>query len=255
MRNSALALAIVGALAGCGSSTPTRTITGQLTAGSYSTNGAVVVAESSDARVFVAPLTQSGRFTLTLPSEVDYRLPLARGTATSGVYSAMARINWPLASGPARWAHVGAGDTLDLGHVYRRGTQPAATSGGRVGILCDACGGRDGGVGDDDHGECHEDDGAKCKSGGHEDDCDCDHKAGDDDHCDQDDDSGDHDKACDDHDDGDDDHGSDDDHGDDDGDHGGSHSCDGGASGGGGSGGSGGGAGPGGGSPDLGRIG
>lgn len=258
MRTTSLALALVGALGlaastgGCGAQPPTRAVTGQLRVDTTKMNHPVVLAQSSDHRVFVGSITASGRFTLQLPSNLSYRLTLASSTSNGAIYSAAARINWPLASGAARWAKIGDGAALDLGAVYMRGSRPSG-----VGIQCDSCGGGSSGggngEGDADKGECHEDDHAGCQSHGSDGDADCDHKTGDNDKCDKDDDSDKHDHECDDDDknkcsgDGgsdEGDHGGD--HGGDhEGDHGGDgHQCDGGA---GGSGGTGGGAGTGGG--------
>jgi hypothetical protein len=234
MRIRSLVLAL-SALAGC-SSAPTRTITGQLRTQGYALSNPVVVAESSDHRVFFTHMSKDGSFKLQLPPNVAYRITLANSTRTAGVFTAVARINWPIAVGASRWAQVGAGDTLALGGIYRRGTIPRGGSGG-VGIQCDHCGGgggSDGGASGGDGGDdCKEDDKAKCESGGHDDDCDSDHEHKDDDKCDKDDDADKHDKDCDDHDKGGGDHGDDDGHC--------GCSSDGGTSGGGGAGGGGGG--------------
>ncbi len=235
MRTTSLALALAGVLGlggGCGAQPATRAVTGQLRVDTSTMNHPVVIAQSSDHRVFVADVTAGGRFTLQLPPEVSYRVTLASTTRTAGVYSAAARINWPLASGASRWATLGGGAALDLGAVHQRGSSShggaPATSGG-------------------DSGGCREDDGAGCQSHGSDIDCDCDHQMGAGDACDKDDDSGEHEQQC-----NDDDHhkcaGDGGESGDDgEGGHGGSHACDGGtATGGGGSGGGGGGGGAGG---------
>lgn len=232
MRTSPIVLALC-ALAGCSSQAPTRTITGQLRTSGYALDNPVVVAESSDHRVFYTHMAKNGSFKLQLPPNIAYRITLANSTRNPGVFKSVAKINWPTAGGASRWAVVGAGDTLALGGIYRRGTAPTGGGSGGVGIQCDHCGGGDGGAkGDDD--DCKEDDKAKCESGGHDDDCDSDHEHKDDDKCDKDDDADKHDKDCDDHDKGGGDHGDDDDDG-----HCGCGNSDGGASGGGGAGGGG----------------
>jgi hypothetical protein len=134
-------LAIATALTGCGSP-KARTITGQLST-SYNPAHAVVVAQSSDHRVWVSPVASNGRFTLTLPPNVDYRMTLAHTTTKAGVYNPVARIYWPTASGATRWAHVGSGAAVELGSVFKRGAKAAAVSGS----ASDA--------------ECKEDDGAR----------------------------------------------------------------------------------------------
>ncbi|MDB4970116.1 MAG: hypothetical protein JWN44_5805, partial [Myxococcales bacterium] len=216
MRTSSLAvLSLATAVIGCGSP-ETRSISGQIATNSYSVNHAVVVAQSSDHRVWVAPVAANGRFTLTVPPNVEYRITLANTTAKPGVYSAVARINWPTTSGAQRWAHIGAAAVLNLGPIYKRGTKAGAVSGAST-----------------SGGECKEDDGAKTESTGKEDDCDCGNKTDDHDKCDKDDDGDRHDHECDKDDQDKGDHG-DGDHGDDDG-----HECDGGAGGGSGTGGGG----------------
>ncbi|MGZ3406510.1 MAG: hypothetical protein ACXVAN_08725 [Polyangia bacterium] len=196
MRTTSLALTLVGALAlagGCSSQAPTRAVSGQLRVDTSAMHQPVVIAQSSDHRVFVANVTASGRFTLQLPAGAGYRMTLASSASANGVYSAAARINWPLASGPARWAVVGDGAAIDLGAVYKRGTRPTG-----LGTSCDSCGGSGGDDhGDDDHGGCHEDEHA-CNGEQTDVDDDCDHKVGTADHCDQDDQADEHDQDADD---------------------------------------------------------
>src|SRR3954471_3142590 len=109
------------ALAHCsspGGGAGTRVVTGELKT-TYAVKSPVVIAESSDHRVFVTHLNSDGSFRLELPTNVSYRLTLA--TATKGsTYQTVARINWPLQSGAARWAKVGDGTPLSLGGVVKR---------------------------------------------------------------------------------------------------------------------------------------
>jgi hypothetical protein len=225
MHTRLIALALlIGA--GCSAPPPgsTRVVTGQLRVSTAGMSGPVVVAESSAHRVFVAKVTAKGRFALTLPPDSDYRLTLASSSSHAGHYSAVARINWPLADGAARWAHLGGGDTLDLGNVYKRGTRPS----GSLGVQCDGCGDASSGDDGDDKASCKEDDGASTAAHDSDYDCDCDHAATDDDHCDHDDDADDHEHECsadDDDQGGDHDPG---DHDDDDGHEHDGHACDGG---------------------------
>jgi hypothetical protein len=202
-QKAALFLVATSLLIGCTSASDpgsTRTVTGQLTATGYQLDNPVVVAESSDHRVFVTHLSAKGYFQLALPPNTQYRLTLANSTR-SGTYSAVARINWPLASGAGRWANLGAGAPLALGHVYRRGTSAAGLSTSCA--SCDDSQDSDGGVGaGDDDGyqhDCKQDDGANTTTTGNEGDCDCDHKHQSSDHCDGDADGESHDRDCDDH--------------------------------------------------------
>lgn len=190
MRTQLLACILaVAALSGCKPSESTRTVTGQLTSRSYALDNPVVMAESSDSRVFVTHLSPSGHFSLQLPVNKAYRLTLANSTSDTSSFVALARINWPHDSGSGRWAVLGDGDALDLGNVARRGER--SSSKGHGGYCAKDA---DGGCGGDDD-SCHEDDGAKCDHG-HEDDCDCDHKYGDGDHCDPDPQAGEHEGKC-----------------------------------------------------------
>lgn len=106
MRTSSLALALAGVVAaGCSaSSTPTRTVTGQLT----SSRGSIV-AQSAEHQTFDGSVAASGRFTLQLPTGASYQLLVGS-----------AHVNWPTAAGSSRWAKLGAGAPLELGSLYKR---------------------------------------------------------------------------------------------------------------------------------------
>jgi hypothetical protein len=108
--------------AACGSSTPARTITGQLQAGAYRVNNPVVIAQGADHRVFVTHVTGSGSFQLSVPTGVSYRLLLAN-TTHSG-YRAISRILWPSKS---QWANVGPGPVLNFKSIHPRGSATAST--------------------------------------------------------------------------------------------------------------------------------
>lgn len=185
MRFNRLALALSFALVGCvgsfdGSSSTERVVTGKIVTSTYQLNNPVVVAESSDHHVYVTHLMKDGSFRLQIPTGVAYRITLANSTRSSTGYTSVARMNWPLESGPARWAKIGSGDTLDLGHVYQRGTT-------QFGIQCSGCSG--GGYDSDKGSDCHQDDHSYCNKGSSENDCDSDHKYDSNDACDKDDDS------------------------------------------------------------------
>jgi hypothetical protein len=134
-----LAFVLVATLAGCSAQPATRAITGQLRAAAPNS---VVVAQSASHRHFTAAVAATGRFTLQLATGDSYALDVGP-----------ARIDWPTATGPARWAKLGSGPTLDLGHV-------AKTSDGHYECdhhgsnddHCDRDDSRDGGD-DDDHGD------------------------------------------------------------------------------------------------------
>ena len=105
MRASFFALTLVAASIGCSSSSaPTRTVTGQL----RTTTSAAVTAQSADHQQFASSMS-GGRFTLELPTGASYELLVGN-----------ALVSWPTAKGPARWAKLGTGPTLDLGHVTKQ---------------------------------------------------------------------------------------------------------------------------------------
>jgi hypothetical protein len=206
-------------LIGC-SAPPPRVITGQLHASDFTLDNPVVVAESADSRVFVTHVFADGSFRLEVPAGVAYRLTLANSTVTSA-YTTVARINWPLASGPSRWAVVQPGAPLDLGDIYQRGSAPTVTAGATLSISCASCGGSSGGSNDsgggsndsgggntsggssggsheaDKSGDCHESDHSYCDKSTKESDCDSAHKPDKSDACDKDNDADEHDKKCD----------------------------------------------------------
>jgi uncharacterized membrane protein YgcG len=130
---------------------------------------------------------KDGSFRLQIPTGVAYRITLANSTRSSTGYTSVARMSWPLESGPARWAKIAGGDTLDLGHVYQRGTT-------QFGIQCSGCSG--GGYDADKGSDCHQDDHSYCNKGSSENDCDSDHKYKDGDGCDKDDDADKHEHDC-----------------------------------------------------------
>jgi hypothetical protein len=101
MRTTLFALALVAA--GCSGATTTRTVTGQLR------TSAPVTAQSTAQQQYVGDVSSSGRFTLQLPTGASYELFVGKG-----------QLDWPTSTGPARWAKLGGGPTLDLGHVSKR---------------------------------------------------------------------------------------------------------------------------------------
>jgi hypothetical protein len=185
------ALIFSGCLGSYGTdSTNPRIVSGKLVTAGYQLDNPVVIAESGDHRVFVTHLQPDGSFQLQLPSNVAYRLTVANSTRSSTGFASVARINWPLSTGASRWAKLGGGAPLDLGHVFTRGSTQYA-------IQCSGCSGGSGGYMASQGSDCHEDDHDYCSKSSSEDDCDSDHKYKDDDHCDKDDDADQHDKDCD----------------------------------------------------------
>lgn len=120
-------LAIVALTFGCSSSTPTRNLTGQLSMSAYTVKSPVIIARSSAGRTFIASVSSTGAFKLTVPTGASYRLSLA-DRSTSSAFAAVSRIAWPIAA-RARWAKVNAGSTVSFGVVHPRGTSTTSASG------------------------------------------------------------------------------------------------------------------------------
>ena len=149
MRTTLLALAV--AAIGCSAPTETRTVTGQLRTTSS------VTAQSMDHQQFQSSVS-SGRFTLQLPTGASYELLVGKS-----------HISWPTATGPARWARLGSGATLDLGHVSK--DSDGNYSCDHQGSEDDHCDRDDGDGGDDDDhgdddGDHHACDGGASSNGG-----------------------------------------------------------------------------------------
>jgi hypothetical protein len=139
MRTQSLAFVLVAALAGCSGSS-TRTVTGQL----MTRTSSAVVAQSMNHEAFSSDVSSTGQFTLQLPTGASYELAVGQ-----------TRINWPTAQGAARWAKLGAGPTLDLGHVSKSGDHFDCDHHGSDDDHCDRDDDHDGGD-DGDDGDGHE---------------------------------------------------------------------------------------------------
>jgi hypothetical protein len=156
MRTQSLAFVLVAALAGCSGSS-TRTVTGQL----MTRTSSAVVAQSMNHEAFSSDVSSTGHFTLQLPTGASYELAVGQ-----------TRINWPTAEGAARWAKLGAGPTLDLGHVAKSGDHFECDHHGSDDDHCDRDddhdGGDDEGGGDDgdEHEGSHSCDGGSHSGGG-----------------------------------------------------------------------------------------
>ena len=149
MRAHSLTFVLVAALAGCSGSS-TRTVTGQL----MTRTSSAVVAQSMNHEAFGSDVSSTGRFTLQLPTGASYELAVGQ-----------TRIDWPTAQGAARWAKIGAGPTLDLGHVSQSGDHFECDHQGSDDDHCDKDDDRDGGD-DGDDGDDHDGDHHACDGGG-----------------------------------------------------------------------------------------
>jgi hypothetical protein len=155
MRAQLSSLVLVAALTGCSGSAP-RAVTGQLMAAPAN---AVVTARASDHQQASATVAAGGRFTLQLATNTSWSLAVGP-----------AQLDWPTASGPARWAKLGGGATLDLGHVsLKRDGHWACDHQGSDDDHCDKDDDRDGGDdgddGDDGDGDHHSGGGHACDGG------------------------------------------------------------------------------------------
>lgn len=155
MRNDLLkgwALAATLVAIGCTNSSPTRSVSGAIMLSAYSASHPVVVARSIDGRTFIATVSATGSFHLTLPTNTSYRLAVADKTA-SGAYASLSRIHWPVATRPV-WASVAAGGTIAFGAVHPVGvstsglTTSSDTTDGSDGSGDGQAGGDSGGSGD-----------------------------------------------------------------------------------------------------------
>jgi hypothetical protein len=136
--------AIALAFAGCnsGSQQQPRTFQGQINLSDYSVSQPVVLVESSDSLGYVAQVSASGSFSITVPSGQSFRLTLADQT-TGGQLALASRILWSAKGQTFVWAKIGNGSTINFGLIRPLGASVSRAS-------------DDGGEKDD--GECDDDD-------------------------------------------------------------------------------------------------
>jgi hypothetical protein len=138
-------LALVGVfVVGCvDTSTPSRTIRGQISLSNYHLAAPAVVVESARHVSYVAPLSSTGKFLVAVPSGQSYRLTLTDRTS-SGQLELVSRVLWTVQGKTFAWAKVSAGAPINFGVIHPVGT-PSALAGTSSG----------GSQGDDD---CDDDD-------------------------------------------------------------------------------------------------
>ena len=129
MRTWMISLMALATLGGCSSSS-TRTVSGQLDLTQMRLQNAQVVAISSSGRVFRAPITQTGNFSIALPTHTSYTLRFANATNVSGRYDAFATLTTHRPSGATHWFAMTAGSAIQLGLVSRAGTTAPRAAGG-----------------------------------------------------------------------------------------------------------------------------
>jgi hypothetical protein len=147
--------------AGC-SSGSSRTVSGQLDLTQMHPQNAQVVAISASGRVFRAPISATGSFAISLPTNAKYTLRFANATNVASRYDAFATLKPRRAAGAqTHWFTVTGGSAINLGRVGRVGTVTPQTAG----IKTQSDGADDGtmhDVGDDNGGDDgEEDDGAE----------------------------------------------------------------------------------------------
>ena len=116
--NSRLALGIVasiGLLAGCNNAPP-RALHGQINVSSYSLHQPVVLVESSNHLSYVAAVSATGKFSLSVPAGQSYRVTLADRTA-AGPLALVSRIMWTAKGQSFVWAKVGKGTAINFGVI------------------------------------------------------------------------------------------------------------------------------------------
>jgi hypothetical protein len=115
--------------AGC-SSGSTRTVSGQLDLTQMHPQNAQVLAISSSGRVFRAPISATGSFAISLPTNAKYTLRFANATNVASRYDAFATLKPRRAAGAqTHWFAVTSGSAINLGRVGRVGTLTPQTAG------------------------------------------------------------------------------------------------------------------------------
>jgi hypothetical protein len=141
---------------GCSSSTPTRTITGQLTAGAYSVDNPVVIAQTTGMDRYVSHVQADGSFHVSVPVGVRFQLFLANSTRSGGFVN-ISRINFTTTAGQQHFVTLAAGSVVALGGIQPVGTVATSTAGAGLSTMSETevSGGGDK-AGSDDNAESDE---------------------------------------------------------------------------------------------------
>jgi hypothetical protein len=151
-RLTGLSLVAVMATFGC-SSSPTRTITGQLTAGAYTVDNPVVIAQTTSMDRYVSHVQPDGSFHIGVPVGVRFQLLLANSTR-SGQFVNISHINFSTATGQQHFVTLAAGSVVALGAVSPVGATLTSTVGAGLTTMSETEGASGGDrAGSDDKGE------------------------------------------------------------------------------------------------------
>jgi hypothetical protein len=138
-------------LAGCDNSQP-RSIHGQINLSDYSLRQPTVLVESGSHLSYVARVSATGSFSITVPAGQSYRLTLADRT-TTGSLALASRILWSAKGQNFVWAKIGGGSTINFGLIRPVGATVSRAS--------DDEGQNGNSQGQNDDSQCDEDDNAQ----------------------------------------------------------------------------------------------
>ncbi len=168
MRNLIIPILALAAV-GC-SSSGTRTVSGQLDLTQMQPVNGQVVAISSAGHVFRAPISATGAFNISLPTNAHYTLRFSNATNVQGRFDTFATLAARRGGATTHWFNLTSGAAIQLGRVARAGTVTQTASGLHTASDDGSGDGESGQAGD--QGE-HEDDNAQaCDLSGGQDDID-----------------------------------------------------------------------------------
>jgi hypothetical protein len=153
--------------AGCASpSDPNaRVLSGRIDSSQVRLDRAQVLALAAGGKVFRAPISATGMFSISLPVGSTYKIRFANSTSDPNRFDAFGTLVTSRAAGRSHWLTVTKGSTIWLGRVGMPGTSSTRTSCG-----CDDGDDDDEGEDDDDEGE--DDDAEVCDMSHGDDDAD-----------------------------------------------------------------------------------
>jgi hypothetical protein len=115
--------------AGCsGRDANTRVVSGRLDTAQVRMNRAQVVAQAANGRVYRAPISSTGMFSITLPINTTYKIRFANSTSSTTRFDSFGTLVTRRPSGTSRWLTVTAGSSIWLGRVGMPGTSSTRTS-------------------------------------------------------------------------------------------------------------------------------
>jgi hypothetical protein len=125
---------------------------GQISASDYSLSQPAVLVESGSQLSYVAAVSATGSFTISVPAGQSYRLTLTDRTPT-GTLALVSRILWSAGGQDFVWAKIGSGAAINLGLIRPLSATEVATSQPLHGLSESQ--------GENDDDQCDEDDDAQ----------------------------------------------------------------------------------------------